>query len=92
MRHDWLIKLPLMRKLRTSSANNLDSEFHSGHIRPISLCVHLQCVELDPLRPEGSWYLAGPRGEDPNPRGFIISGGSRYGHEAPYDSENGVHR
>lgn len=29
-------------------------------------------VEFHPLRPDGSWYFVGPRGEDPNPKGFQI--------------------
>ncbi|KAK7710186.1 hypothetical protein SLS63_013004 [Diaporthe eres] len=29
-------------------------------------------VEFHPCRPDGSWYFAGPRGEDPNPEGFEV--------------------
>ncbi|KAI1172266.1 hypothetical protein F4777DRAFT_521167 [Nemania sp. FL0916] len=29
-------------------------------------------VEFHPLRPDGSWYFVGPRGENPNPEGFEI--------------------
>lgn len=29
-------------------------------------------VEFHPCRPDGSWYFAGPRGEDPNPGGFEV--------------------
>ncbi|KAK3299458.1 uncharacterized protein B0H64DRAFT_388502 [Chaetomium fimeti] len=30
-------------------------------------------IEFHPLRPDGSWYFVGPRGEDPYPEGFAIS-------------------
>lgn len=36
-------------------------------------CMRRLSVEFHPLRPDGSWYFVGSRGEDPNPRGFIIS-------------------
>ncbi|CCF34434.1 hypothetical protein CH063_06431 [Colletotrichum higginsianum] len=35
-------------------------------------------VEFHPLRPDGSWYFVGPRGEDPHPEGFVISEADHY--------------
>lgn len=35
-------------------------------------------IEFHPLRPDGSWYFVGPRGEDPHPAGFAISEQDHY--------------
>ncbi|KAL2254981.1 hypothetical protein VTK26DRAFT_4434 [Humicola hyalothermophila] len=35
-------------------------------------------IEFHPLRPDGSWYFVGPRGEDPHPAGFAISETDHY--------------
>ncbi|KAL2115144.1 hypothetical protein VTJ04DRAFT_10807 [Mycothermus thermophilus] len=35
-------------------------------------------VEFHPMRPDGSWYFVGPRGEDPHPQGFGISEQDHY--------------
>ncbi|KAH6843097.1 hypothetical protein B0I37DRAFT_383686 [Chaetomium sp. MPI-CAGE-AT-0009] len=35
-------------------------------------------IEFHPLRPDGSWYFVGPRGEDPHPEGFAISEADHY--------------
>lgn len=35
-------------------------------------------IEFHPLRPDGSWYFVGPRGEDPHPAGFAISEEDHY--------------
>ncbi|KAL2143838.1 hypothetical protein VTI28DRAFT_9980 [Corynascus sepedonium] len=35
-------------------------------------------IEFHPLRPDGSWYFVGPRGEDPHPEGFAISEEDHY--------------
>ncbi|GAB1321114.1 hypothetical protein MFIFM68171_11324 [Madurella fahalii] len=35
-------------------------------------------IEFHPLRPDGSWYFVGPRGEDPHPEGFAINEADHY--------------
>lgn len=35
-------------------------------------------VEFHPMRADGSWYFVGPRGENPHPKGYLISDVDHY--------------